>query len=216
MTVVAEFSIDRTDVTNAEFAQFTQLTAFRTSAERSTDPQTWRSASIGRSQQPVVLVTWDDAVAYCTSVGKRLPTELEWEKAARGTDGRLWPWGDEWDPTRADTLEGGRGGTAPVASYPSGASPYGVQDMAGNVWQWTASMATDGLTFNPMTGIGLADQKVLRGGSWRTVVSGAPSSYAPGAGRWAPQPDIFQSIKAGTGQPFQSVGMIWSDRAHKA
>jgi toxoflavin biosynthesis protein ToxD len=85
-------------------------------------------------------------MAYCrwlsevTGKTYSLPSEAEWEKGARGTDGRIYPWGNQWDATRCNTREGGRGGTAPVGTYPRGASPYGLLDMAGNVWEWTRSL----------------------------------------------------------------------------
>ncbi|HEB71719.1 MAG TPA: hypothetical protein ENI77_03765 [Nitrospirae bacterium] len=90
----------------------------------------------GKEDHPATEVTYFDAEAYCKSVGKRLPTALEWEKAARGDDGRIYPWGNDFDSAKANTVESGAGSTVPVGSFKSGVSPYGVHDMSGNVWEW--------------------------------------------------------------------------------
>ncbi len=144
---VAEFWIDRDLATNAQYKQFldahptravpdhelAQLKAWSWDAATRAYPQ-------GRDTYPVVLVTWDDANAYCQWAGKRLPTEAEWEKAARGTDGRLYPWGNEWGNDKTPYGEKGGGDVAPVSKYRAGASPYTLNDMVGNVWQWTSSL----------------------------------------------------------------------------
>jgi formylglycine-generating enzyme required for sulfatase activity len=126
---VDTFQIDRYEVTNQAYQRF--ITASKRPGPSITD-----QALLG-ALQPVVGVTWHDADAYCRSVGKRLPTEAEWEKAARGPDGLRYPWGNEWDPKKANAMEQ-RKVTTPVGSYPNGVSPYGVHDMAGNVWEWVA------------------------------------------------------------------------------
>src|SRR5262245_30976232 len=165
------FYIDKYEVTNARFQQFVQATGYRTQAEREgggkirTGAKTWAdvpdatwraprgkgSSIAGLEAHPVVQVSWHDAKAYCTWAGKRLPTEAEWEKAARGTDGRLYPWGNEFDGTRVNfcdrncpfewkdaAVDDGFRSTAPVGSYEAGKSPYGAYDMVGNVWEWVA------------------------------------------------------------------------------
>jgi formylglycine-generating enzyme required for sulfatase activity len=136
------FEIGRYPVTNAEYAAFVEAT------DRD-PPDQWSDGRLPEklAAHPVVNVTWRDAQAYAdwlqeqTGTHYRLPTEAEWEKAARSTDGRLWPWGNEWDPGRCNSREGGPGTTTPVGQYsPIGDSPFGCADMAGNVWEWCQSL----------------------------------------------------------------------------
>jgi formylglycine-generating enzyme required for sulfatase activity len=135
-----------------------------------------RSSIEGKMDHPVVLVSWNDADAYCRWAGKHLPSEAQWEKAARGPSigsgrGRRYAWGDEFDSTKANTKESERDDTTPVGSFsPQGDSPYGASDMTGNVWEWVAdwygsdyySQAPSANPPGPATGT----YKVLRGGSW--------------------------------------------------
>ena len=106
----------------------------------------WRDgrSPAGTEDHPVVLVSALDAEAYCGWRGGRLPSEAEWEKGTRGTDGRAFPWGTAWDPERLNSAARGPGGTTPVARYERGASPYGIFDAVGNVFQWTTTALRDG------------------------------------------------------------------------
>jgi sulfatase modifying factor 1 len=126
-----------------------------------------------QDDHPMVNVTWPEAVAYCEWAGVRLPTEAEWEKAARGTDGRRYPWGDEWDSARCHCSKVERhdaGSTARVGRYPQGASPYGVLDMAGNACDWCADWYDETYYQNAPdrnpTGPPSGEKRVLRGGAW--------------------------------------------------
>ncbi len=159
-TYVMAYRIGRYPVTNAQYARF--LTAHPEYPvpycdEVWAEPYNWdrqrRTYPEGKYNHPVTLVNLQDALAYCEWAGARLPTELEWEKAARGEDGRPYPWGESFDSDRANARESGIGGTTPVGVYPNGASPYGLLDCAGNVWEWTTSQ------------IG-KNQVAIRGGSW--------------------------------------------------
>jgi formylglycine-generating enzyme required for sulfatase activity len=126
----------------------------------------------------VVRVTWHDAMAYCQwlaeAAGKayRLPSEAEWEKAARGRDGRIWPWGNEWDEKRCNSEQGGVGDTTPVGQYsPGGDCPYSCVDMAGNVWEWTPSLLK-GYPYDPEDGredAEAGDSRVVRGGAFSNL-----------------------------------------------
>jgi formylglycine-generating enzyme required for sulfatase activity len=156
------FWIGKYEVTNAQYRKCVDAGACD-------KPET--SNRYGKSEYancPVIYVSWYDAQDYARWVGGRLPTEPEWEKAARGTDGRTYPWGDVWDPSKCNTTEGGINDVTPVGKYsPAGDSPYGVSDMAGNVWEWTSSLLKP-YPYNP--GDGREDpqskeDRVARGGS---------------------------------------------------
>ena len=190
---LAGYWIGRAEVTNAQYLRFVQATGHPA-------PEHWKSgqAPPGLENFPVVYVAWQDASAYCEWAGGRLPRELEWEKAARGADGRLFPWGNRWDSKRCRNFElvtgreyataekstqalsvwlashdGVREGPAAVGSYPAGASPYGCVDMAGNVWEWCGDWYEKGAYARYASG-NLAARtsgrwKVLRGGSWHAA-----------------------------------------------
>ncbi len=137
---VATFAIDRFEVTNVQYQHFCRETGHAT-------PSHWQGDSFPRGEalRPVVNVTWEDALAYAAWLGRRLPTEAEWEWATRGAEGRLYPWGDQASSSsggaaRANTLESGPGRTVDVGGYPEGATPDGVWDLAGNVREWTANL----------------------------------------------------------------------------
>jgi formylglycine-generating enzyme required for sulfatase activity/AmiR/NasT family two-component response regulator len=146
---LSAFEIDKYEVTNAQYHQF---------VEETDHSAPWGSYPAEQADYAVTGISWEDAKAYCEWAGKRLPTEAEWEKAARGTDGQIYPWGNEWANDLANTKEGGFGGVMPVGSYPDGASPYGVEDMAGNVWEWVEDWSNSA-----------QDAKVMRGGAWNAL-----------------------------------------------
>lgn len=186
-----DFWIDETEVTNAQYA----LCVAAGACMKPLDLDSKTSSFFTESQyanHPVVFVDWSQAKAYCEWAGRRLPTEAEWEKAARGLDRRIYPWGNSFDvntvnfcdvncwATWKDGLyDDGYANTSPIGSYPEGASPYGALDMAGNVYEWVLDWSyqyASGYQSNP-SGPANGVERLLRGGSWgddklhlRTVV----------------------------------------------
>lgn len=164
------FALGLHPVTNAQYRVFIWETGYRT-------PRGWIGFDFpaGLDDHPVVQVSWTDAWAYCEWLSRatgrpyRLPTEAEWERAARDVDGRIYPWGQDFDPWRCNTIESGKRGTTPVGLYtPGGDSVSGLWDMAGNVWEWTSSrlmpypyVPNDGREDRAAGG-----QRVARGGAW--------------------------------------------------
>ncbi|MFZ5861466.1 MAG: formylglycine-generating enzyme family protein [Nitrospirota bacterium] len=173
------FFLDRHEVTNAQYHRFIAATG-RPSPADPHDAQyySWVDGKppAGQEEHPVCYVNWEEADAYCRWAGKRLPTEAEWERAARGDDNRPWPWGTVFDPARCNAMETDLRWSTPVGSFPDGASPYGVLDLCGNVAEWTASW------YEPYPGNTLTrgafgkQMRVARGGAW--VLTAEPWSRA--------------------------------------
>lgn len=174
---VAEFYIDRWPVTNVEYKKFVDATnhpvpnynvSWCQTSDYNWNPDT-RMYPDGKADHPVVLVTWDDAMAYAAWAGKRLPTEAEWECAARGMSGRRYPWGNDFEAGYCNCKEAGLGRTSPIGYFsPNGNTPEGLIDMVGNVWEWTNTLfrdypydADDGRESRDASGF-----RVLRGASW--------------------------------------------------
>jgi formylglycine-generating enzyme required for sulfatase activity len=143
---MSPFFIDKYPVTNAQFKKFLDATHYRPNDDHNF-LKTWSNGTYppGSANQPVVWVSIEDARAFATWAGKRLPHEWEWQYAAQGSDGRTYPWGNGWDSAAVPTPDTARTMAAPsdVGAHPKGASPFGVQDLIGNVWQMTDEVVDD-------------------------------------------------------------------------
>ena len=177
-----EYQIARTPVTNGQYKHFIDAVDHHA-------PSHWRGANVPTelAGHLVVNVSWNDAVAFCTWAGVELPSEALWEKAARGTDGRIWPWGNEASDAKRCNFDENEGGTTPVGSYPAGA--YELNDMAGNVDEWTRSLWGEdwgkpdyGYPYDAADGredLNASSLRVLRGGGWASSARWVRCAYRP-------------------------------------
>lgn len=171
---VKSFYIDVHEVTCAQYAKFVAET-------KHPPPPTWPGGAYDPANAllPVTGVSWDDAQAYARWAGGRLPTEEEWEFAARGTDGRLYPWGDAWRPNSANAAQTSAGRMVPVGSYAAGASPSGALDMVGNAWEWTAS-SLKAYPGGSLPQTPEDDLRVIRGNYWNGKATQATTTFRRG------------------------------------
>lgn len=158
--------IDQTEVTNSMYMRCVE-------AEVCSLPIIPDEDLIQEPGRPVQGLAWTQAVDYCSWVGRRLPSEAEWEKAARGTDGQIYPWGNDLPATPVANFDFQFDGFTQVGNFPEGASPYGVLDMAGNVWEWTADWYDENYyarsPYENPTGPQSGIIRSIRGGAWNTV-----------------------------------------------
>lgn len=157
---VKAFLIDNREVTKEEYAKFVKEAKYKA-------PATWNNGNyLGNGQEPITDVTLEDAKAYAKWAGKRLPTEIEWEVAAGGKDHTIYPWGNDWDVTKANTKEATQDGPKPAGAFMKGVNPFGLYDMAGNVWEWTDSVPQP----YPNSSFKVDDAqsyRVIRGGAYK-------------------------------------------------
>jgi formylglycine-generating enzyme required for sulfatase activity len=182
-----DYYLAKTPVTNEQYSAFVLAIGRKA-------PEHWRNGTPprGKEDHPVVNVSWYDAKSYCdwlsevTGRGYGLPSEAEWEKGARGTDGRIFPWGNQWDATCCNSLESGLRltKTTSVQAYPQGASPYGILDMAGNVWEWTRSL--------------WGDERSLWGAEWSKRAYRYPYTRNDGRENLDAADDILRVLRGGS------------------
>ncbi|MFH0925434.1 MAG: SUMF1/EgtB/PvdO family nonheme iron enzyme, partial [bacterium] len=174
--ILDSYYINKNEVTNAEYKKFVDATKHKVpyfnkkwASAYNWNPKT-RMYPRGKKNYPVVLVTWQDASAYAKWAGKRLPTEAEWEKAARGDQNFIFPWGNAWDINKLNAWIKVPQFTKPVGSYEAGKSPYGCYDMAGNVWEWCSDWYDENsYKSSPAQdpkGPAVGKAHTVRGGSW--------------------------------------------------
>ena len=192
-----EYYIDTYEVTNQEYKAFLDemMKIFRRFPVSDFLSSTWKNGTYpeGEDNLPVAGISWDNAVEFCKRQGKRLPTEAEWEKAARGTDGREFPWGDEFDETKANSM-GKYGGIAPVGQFAGDVSPYGVRDMGGNVREWVQDWYKSYPGNEFLYKHYGEKQKVVRGGDWGSAGHYVMPLYYRAAAREHVEPEAFLEI----------------------